>query len=94
MSKRYTDEEKARFVQLYKITYSAQEICEKYGIARSSLLLWAQQYSDIPIEAKTAREIYLLEKEATRLRIQNQIFRESGCSVNSSTDKKIESACH
>ncbi|OJU16636.1 MAG: hypothetical protein BGN88_01325 [Clostridiales bacterium 43-6] len=88
MPKRYTEKEKQEIVRLYQTSYSAKEICVKFGISRSSLFLWAQQYSEINSEVKTAREVYLIEKEIARLRIENQIFKESGCSVTSSTDEK------
>lgn len=88
MSKRYTEKEKQEFVRLYQTSNSVKEICDKFEISRSSLFLWAQQYSDISTEVKTAREVYLIEKEVARLRIENQIFKERGCSVTSSTDEK------
>ena len=89
MSKRYSVQEKLRFVQLYKTTYSAHEICEKYGMSRSTLLLWVQQYSEVPTKVKTVREVYLLEKEVARLRTENQIYKLSGCTTTSSIEQKV-----
>lgn len=90
MSKRYTEEEKIQYVSLYKTAYSAHEISEKHGMSRSTLLLWVKQYSEVPFKVKTAREVYLLEKEVKRLRTQNEIFRLSECSVISAPKEKIQ----
>ncbi len=87
MTKRYTEKEIQKFVRLFKSAWSANEICEMYGMARSSLLLWAKQYSEASSNIKTAREIYLLEKEVARLRTENQIYKLSGCTTTSNVKR-------
>jgi len=81
MAKRYTEEEKTRMVALYQNGSTAPELCSEYEMSRSSLYEWIKQYSAVPAKTKSAREIYLLEKEVERLRIDNEILRNSDCSV-------------
>jgi putative transposase len=90
VAKRYTEKEKQIIVKQYLSGESASGLCQKHGIARSSLYLWSKQYSDVIPESKTAREIYLLEQEVKRLRVQNEIFRLSECSVASNAKEKIQ----
>lgn len=90
MAKRYTEEFKKMAIAHYKQGISAKEVCEELGIARSTLLLWCKE-SRPDENGRTPREQYLLQNELGRLRIENQIFRESGCSPTSSLKDRIES---
>lgn len=74
MAKRYTEEERTYIVALYQNGSTTPELCAKYGMSRSSLYGWIRQYSGGPAKTKSAREIYLLEKEIERLRITNKIL--------------------
>ncbi|MBQ8831059.1 MAG: IS3 family transposase [Oscillospiraceae bacterium] len=82
MAKRYEESFKEEIVKQYQSGNSAVELCAKFGIARSTLFLWLKQRrpdsnGGIPLEK------YKIQKELERLRIENHIFRESGCSPNS-----------
>lgn len=89
MSKRYTEEEKQTMVGKYEGGSTAKSICKEYGVSRSTLLLWVKQYSPDNY-GQIPREQYLMQKELARLRIENQIFKECGCSANSSLGTRLD----
>ena len=82
MAKRYSEELKQIMVGKYEGGSTAKAICDVYGVSRSTLLLWVKQYSP-DADGQIPRERYLMRKELERLRIENQIFRDCGCSANS-----------
>ena len=45
MAKRYTEEMKKSVVTQFKNGQTANELCIQYGVARSTLFLWAKQYT-------------------------------------------------
>lgn len=88
MAKRYKESFKEEIVKQYQSGNSAVELCAKFGIARSTLFLWLKQRrpdsnGGIPLEQ------YKMQKELERLRIENQIFRESGCNPSSPLTVRI-----
>ena len=89
MSKRYTEEEKTHMVNLYQSGSTAPKLCTEYGISRSNLYGWINQYSEIPSKAKSAREIYLLEKEVERLRMTNEILINCGYSITALLHERL-----
>lgn len=88
MSKRYSDELKQIMVGKYEGGSTAKAICAEYGVSRSTLLLWAKQYSK-DNNGQIPREQYLLQKELERLRIENSIYKECICSANSSLMERL-----
>lgn len=89
MSKRYSEEQKQIMVGKYEGGCTAKAICAEYGVSRSTLLLWVKQYSP-GADGQIPREQYLMRKELERLRIENQIFRDCGCSANSSLGTRLD----
>lgn len=89
MSKRFTDEERVAAVKKYESGYTAESVSTEYGISRSTLYTWRKQLQPDD-RGQIPRKQYLMEQELNRLRIENQIFRESGCSPSSSLDSRIE----
>ena len=89
MSKRYSEEQKQIMVGKYEGGSTAKAICDEYGVSRSTLLLWVKQYSPDG-DGQIPREQYLMGKELERLRIENQIFRDCGCSSNSSLGTRLD----
>ena len=89
MAKRYSEEMKRIMIDEYKGGRSAKDICAKYGVSRSTLLLWAKQYSP-DNEGQIPREIYLMRMQLERLKIENQIYRECGCSATSPLDVRLD----
>ena len=89
MAKRYTDEMKQIMIGKYEGGSTAKAICDEYGVSRSTLLLWVKQYSP-DSSGQIPREQYLMRKELGRLRIENQIYKECGCSSNSSLGTRLD----
>lgn len=89
MAKRYSDEIRIKAVELYKNGQSTKDICTRFGIARSTLLLWVKQTRPNQ-NGQVPRDLYLMQKELERLRIENQIFRESGCSPASPLSLRLK----
>lgn len=89
MSKRYSEELKLTLVGMYEGGSTAKAICAEYGVSRSALLLWVKQYSP-DSNGQIPREQYLIRKELERLRIENQIYKECGCSANSSLGTRLD----
>lgn len=89
MSKRYSEEQKQIMVGKYEGGCTAKAICAEYGVSRSTLLSWVKQYSP-DADGQIPREQYLMLKELERLRIENQIFRDCGCSANSSLGTRLD----
>ena len=68
---------------------TAKAICAEYGVSRSTLLLWVKQYSPDQ-NGQIPREQYLICKELERLKVENQICKECGCSGHSSLDTRLD----
>ena len=88
MAKRYAEEFKHMVVKQYQIGNSAREICAQHNIARSTLFLWAKQYT-ADETGQISREQYLMQKELERLRIENQIFKICGCAPSSPLSDRL-----
>ena len=93
MAKRYSEELKQTMVGEYEGGRTAKEICAEYGVSRSTLLLWAKQYAPDSY-GQIPREQYLMRKELERLRIENQIYKECGCSSNSPLGSRLDAIHH
>lgn len=89
MSKRFTDEERVAAVKKYESGYTAESVSTEYGISRSTLYTWRKQLQPDD-RGQIPRKQYLMEQELQRLRIENQIYRESGCCPTSPLDSRIE----
>lgn len=89
-----TTENKLEIIDEYNNCKSPAIIKEKYGIGKSTLYHWikvltvrkAGTYSS---KKYSAWDIHLMERELRTLREENQIFRESQCSVISPMKDKI-----
>lgn len=92
MAKRYTDDFKFQAVQQYQSGAPAAALCQQLGIARSTLFLWAKQYSQNKSDC-ISREQYLLQKEVERLRAENAIFKSCGCSPTSPLAVRLAAIC-
>lgn len=89
MAKRYSEELKLTMVGEYEGGRTAKEICAEYGVSRSTLLLWAKQYAPDSC-SQVPRELYLMRKQLERLKIENQIYKECGCSANSTLRVRLD----
>ena len=89
MPKRFTEEEKTAAVKKYESGYTAESVSTEYGISRSTLYTWRKQLQP-DSRGQIPRKQYLMERELQRLRIENQIYRESGCCPTSPLDSRLE----
>ncbi len=89
----YTKEMRGKAIKLYQDGATVKEIQKCFGMARSTLMLWLKE-SRPDERGQIPREIYLLQKELDRLRLENQIFRESGCAPSSPLHIRIEAIRH
>lgn len=88
-------EDKFKIIKEYNNCKSPAIIKEKYGISKSTLYHWikvltirkAGVYSS---KKYSAWDIHMMERELRTLKTENQIFRESQCSVISPTEEKIK----
>ncbi len=88
MANRYPENLKKTVIAQFEDGWSAKDICAEYGIARSTLFLWKKQYTTSET-GQIPRTQYLLEKELERLRIENQIFKLSGCAPSSPLSNRL-----
>ena len=94
MPKRHSEEFINKVVEQYKSGTSVKELCEQHNISRSTLFLWVKQHTPNEI-GKLPRDLYLLEKEVERLRIENRIYKVCGCSAASPlADRLVAIAAH
>lgn len=82
MSHHYSESFKQEIIAQFESGNTAKSICEKYGIARSTLFLWRKERT-ADDHGRMPREQYLQRQELTRLRIENDIYRNCACSPNS-----------
>ena len=82
MSQHYSELFKQEVIAQFESGNTAKSICEKYGIARSTLFLWKKERT-VNDYGRMPREQYLQQHELTRLRIENGIYKNCACSPNS-----------
>lgn len=85
---RYTAEMKRKIINEHISGVSSNELAKKYGLARSSVTLWTRQFKTNFQSSKSRRE-YLAQQELERLRTDNQIFKECGCSLSASLAERM-----
>ena len=81
-----------KFIQEKNKGVTVKELCLHFNISKSTAYNWIKLYSPIkrPIrETITVHKIYQLEREIQSLRTENEIFKRSGCGLNSTLDEKI-----
>ncbi len=89
MPKHYFEEFKANIIHQYKLGTFSTQLCEQFGIARSTLFYWLKQETADSAET-VPRKQYLLQKEFERLQTENAIFHSCGCSPSSPLDVRID----
>lgn len=92
MSK-FTQEIKSEIAGKYKKGSDVIWLCQEYGISRSYLYrivkLKKKHRNPYQKTAYTLWDIELMKRELAVLKTENEIFRKSGCGLNSSNDEKI-----
>lgn len=93
MRKRYSQQEKEKYVVLYENGTSVKNLCHNFDLCKSSLYNWIKQFKRIKQtsgEYVTVKTLYELEKRNARLTRENQILKYAGCTNTSPLKKKIE----
>lgn len=92
MSK-FTQEIKSEIAEKYKKGADVILLCQEYGISRSYLYrivkLKKKHRNPYQKTAYTLWDIELMKRELASLKTENEIFRKSGCGLNTSNDEKI-----
>ena len=81
-----------KFIQARNAGVPIKELCQQFNICKSTAYNWIKLYSPVKRperEAITAHQIYQLERKIQSLRTENEIFKRSGCGLNSTLDEKI-----
>ena len=84
--------EEKDFIALYKQLHSIFDLCQKFGICKSTAYNWIREYAPAKRtrgRTITAHDFYQLERENKVLRAENEIFRQSGCSLASPLADKL-----
>ena len=84
--------EKDKFIALYQKTLNIHDLCEEFGICKSTAYNWIREYAPIKRtkgRTITAHDYYQLERENKTLRTENKIFRRCGCSLDSPLSEKL-----
>ena len=89
MASHYPEEIKQYVVTQYKAGILAKELCEEFGMTRSTLFKWVKERS-VNNNGQIPREQYLLQIELERLRLEVKILTECGCSVNSPMSDRLD----
>ena len=92
MKRKFSDNVVQQIVKEYKKCHSPKRICSKYGMSKSCLYNWVKECTKVQRRigyCYTPTQIYAMERKLAVLQEENQIFRESGCSIKSSIDEKM-----
>ena len=78
--KRYDEDFKQSFVNLYQTGKTQTELCKDYGVSSSALAKWIRQYSQVRLEDNTvltAKQIQELQKRNAQLEEENLILKKA-----------------
>lgn len=93
MRKRFTEDNKKKYVELYKNGTSVKALCRDLCLSKSAIYNWIRDYSEIKTpsgEYVTAKRLYYLEKKLDRINRENEILRNSGCMPQSPMEERIQ----
>lgn len=83
---------KDEIAKLYANGWTISALCEKFSISKSTAYNWIREYAPVKRtkgQTITAHDFYQLERENKTLRTENEIFRQSGCSLVSPLADKL-----
>ena len=93
MKRVISEDEKIRLVRKVNQGTPLIEVCQKEGVSRSALYRWMKLYTQRTRcngkKTINMRQVYQMERKLAILEEEVQIFRKSGCGINSSNDEKI-----
>ncbi|MFI3242252.1 MAG: IS3 family transposase [Alphaproteobacteria bacterium] len=91
---KFTDELKQEVIDSYKQGAKVKDLLIKYNISKTSIYKWVKEFKAYYRKNKKENidfnKIYKLEKRLEEIEIENTIFKESGCGINSSIKEKID----
>ena len=93
MQARVSESGKYEAIEKYRNGYSVKELCEEYGVSKSSIYNWISKYSTMVTQTGnivSARRLDVLEKRIKRISMENEIFRKCNCSVSAPLEKKLK----
>lgn len=93
MKRKLSDSMIQRIVNEYFECRSPKLIQKKYGIIKRTLYNWVREMRQVKrskYRSVTAAQIYRMERRLKTLQEENQIYKESGCSITDPIDKKME----
>ena len=93
MKRKFSDSVVQQIVEEYLECRSPKYILKKYDMGKSSLYYWVRAMRQVKRPTActlTAVQIYRMERRLKTLQEENQIFKESGCSITDTIDKKME----
>ena len=77
---RYDEDFKQSLVNLYQGGKTQTHLCKEYGVSKSALSKWIQQYSEVRIDEDTimtAKQIKQLQKRNAALEEENLILKKA-----------------
>ena len=84
-------ERKIEILSEYHDGNNVRKFCREHGIGASTFYRWRNELrDDAGCRKPLSLKIYKMEVELERLRIDNEIFRKSGCPVNSPLHNRLE----
>ena len=93
MRRRYTENERKEFAELYFAGKSVKNICAENDVTKSALYNWISLYTEVKHrngKTLSLRKLHLLEKHMEYLKRQCDVFLESGCSISTPLAEKLE----
>ena len=86
----YADESKAQAIARYRGGESAKEVCEAFGISRSTLYRWVKQNMSIEAPHRiTAREYYELKRRNEKLENMLSITKAAPCLASAPLKERL-----
>jgi transposase len=77
---RYNEEFKKQILQLYEMGKTVSELCDEYGLSRTTIYKWIKNNKPIGIiEGKeiTPKEYERMKKEILELKMENEILKKA-----------------
>lgn len=91
---KFTEDIKNEIIKRYRRGAKVCLLCKDYNVPQSTLYKWLKESSAYLRQYKrltiSNHQIYQMERRIETLETENEIFRKSGCGINSSNKEKIE----
>ncbi len=93
--KKYSIRQIQKIINEYNAIGQSQPILQKYHISKSTLFNWKRELTQrksghYTINSYSAYDINNMKRQMAMLKIDNEILRQAGCSIESPTEEKIK----